>query len=88
MKPPLVGARLWRVFRARRRVDGAVAGLLRWATLDDAGNSVAGSVFACPIDRVFAALAERGIGKAEPRCPYPGLFRFALTGGGCFSAAQ
>ena len=72
----LSGAPVW--------VDGAVAGLLRWATLDDAGNSVAGSVFACPIDRVFAALAERGIGKAEPRCPYPGLVSFAADQGRLF----
>jgi hypothetical protein len=58
-----------------------VAGLLRWATLDEQGNSVAGSVFACPIEATFAKLAEQGISRPEPRCPYPGIVSFATDQG-------
>ncbi len=57
-------------------VDGAVAGLLRWATLDEAGQSIAGSVFACPVDGVKAKLTALSIVPPELRCPYPGLVSF------------
>lgn len=68
----LSGAPVW--------VDGAVAGLLRWATLDEAGRSIAGTLFACPI-----GVALQGIGRAadgpklalpERSCPYPGMVAF------------
>lgn len=62
-------------------VEGAVAGLLRWATLDEQGNSVAGSVFACPIEATFAKLAEQGITRPGPRCPYPGIVSFTADQG-------
>lgn len=65
-------------------IDGAVAGLLRWATLDEQGNSVAGSVFACPIDSILPTLREQGIGWPEPRCPYPGIVSFATDQGALF----
>lgn len=68
----LSGAPVW--------VEGAVAGLLRWATLDEAGRSIAGALFACPI-----GVAVQGIGRAAggPKlvlparaCPYPGMVAF------------
>lgn len=68
----LSGAPVW--------VEGAVAGLLRWATLDEAGRSIAGALFACPI-----GVALQGLGRAadgpklalpERACPYPGMVAF------------
>lgn len=73
----LSGAPVW--------VDGAVAGLLRWATLDDQGKSVAGSVFACPIEAPVAALQALGISSSSPtRCPYPGIVPFSPEQGSQF----
>ena len=72
----LSGAPVW--------VDGAVAGLLRWATLDDQGKSVAGSVFACPIEAPVAALHTLGIAPPQQRCPYPGIVSFSSEQGSRF----
>lgn len=61
-------------------VDGAVAGLLRWATLDGEGRSVAGALFACPIATVLASLQAQSLPDlqlVQPRCPYPGLVPFS-----------
>jgi hypothetical protein len=61
-------------------VDGAVAGLLRWATLDGEGRSVAGALFACPIATVLASLQTQSLPDlqlVQPRCPYPGLVPFS-----------
>ncbi len=63
-------------------VDGAVAGLLRWATLDAAGQSVAGTLYACPTATIRAGLARLSnlsIAKSlrDRPCPYPGLVAFA-----------
>lgn len=62
-------------------VDGAVAGLLRWATLDSQGNSVAGALFACPVSTIRDGLARLApdyarLGFVERTCPYPGLVSF------------
>ncbi len=62
-------------------VDGAVAGLLRWATLDEGGNSVAGSVFACPVDAIKTKLTELSVVPVQPQCPYPGLVSFGADQG-------
>ncbi|MBL8636762.1 MAG: hypothetical protein JNM40_26290 [Myxococcales bacterium] len=65
-------------------VDGAVAGLLRWATLDEQGKSVAGSVFACPIAAPQAALHALSIPLPPSRCPYPGIVPFSPEQGPLF----
>lgn len=62
-------------------VDGVVVGLLRWATLDEQGRSVAGSLFACPVATIREGLARSGgdhsrLGFGERSCPYPGLVSF------------
>ncbi|MFO0573183.1 MAG: hypothetical protein U1A78_04225 [Polyangia bacterium] len=72
----LSGAPVW--------VEGAVAGLLRWATLDEAGRSVAGALFACPIGAVVQGLRKQPVppGRGalllrERPCPYPGLVAYS-----------
>lgn len=65
-------------------VDGTVAGLLRWATLDEEGKSVAGSVFACPSAPILEKLETLSIAGATPRCPYPGLVSFSVEQGALF----
>jgi len=58
-------------------VNGTVAGILRWATLDEDGHSVAGSVFACPVAELLGKLPSVGAALPTLSCPYPGLRSFS-----------
>lgn len=72
-------------------VDGAVVGLLRWATLDSTGRSVAGSLFACPLRLVREGLSRAGgptLRLEEPPCPYPGLVSFSAADAQWFFGRQ
>ena len=84
-KPPPVGAPLAGLSGAPVWVDGAVAGLLRWATLDDAGNSVAGSVLRVRLTVCLQHLPSGELAKRSRAVRIQVWFRLQPIKGGCFS---